>query len=550
MTAETMSSVDTENVISKSSSVADDVPTDISHKANSSSWRIDPKESLSDWTIEIVPIDVPKEDTWSLLNDDDSSTDSHDSLKVYHVHRNILAFGEHKSNYFAALFSTNVPSANQRFTQIEVSPFALEFFPQFLDFLYGLFTAEDIRVDNAVALRHLANQFEVDSLYRYTDEYIRASLQSVDNCIKLLTAVDMFDDEELLQTIKDACASRYDPDSRDQYASLSPTLFVKIMTSSALNCESGELSVVLAAHTQKRKDGLRHLFSKDEVQFQQLTCCDRMPVVDFESALYFLRVQLVSRDALGVTCSCGAAQSLYRRCIESAANNCTRLADDGVQRDIAQMPIETQLEIHKTALQANMSECEASRKISNDSLKKSKADFRRTNEMLNEQKAALKKANKKISDHEKELKELSAYAMQDIEDSRVLKSLGIAWVDPGSSSVGTDVKEIRVCGAGIKGVDGVYILTGECNAGYPKYQKGALIDGKKEVLIFFVSEVEGSEELRWWISNNDVSKSYYGSDFTPCSNDCAPVPPANVQWDISVDGKLPNPFVTILRSAD
>ena len=170
--------------------------------------------------------------------------------------------------------------------------------------------------------------------------------------------------------------------------------------------------------------------------------------------------------------------------------------------------------------------------------------------MLSEQKMALEMANMNIRKRKKELKELSTSVTQDIEDSRVLKSLGIGWVDSESSSVGTDIKEIRVCGAGIKGVDGVYIFAEVDSKGYPKYHKGALIGGKKKVFQICVTNTKGSEKLRWWIADGKQTKWYHWAKFTPGSNGGAPVPPANVQWDISVDGKEPNPSVTTLRSTD
>ena len=171
--------------------------------------------------------------------------------------------------------------------------------------------------------------------------------------------------------------------------------------------------------------------------------------------------------------------------------------------------------------------------------------------MLNEKDASLKKANKKICNHNKELKELSTSVTQDIEDSRALKSLGMAWVNLEFSSVGTDIKEIRVCGAGIKGVDGVYIFAEVDSKGYPKYHKGALIGGKKKVFQICVTNTKGSEKLRWWIADGKQTKWYHWAKFTPGSNGGAPVPPANVQWSKATSGKEPNPFVTTpLRSTD
>lgn len=558
----------TSGSINREVSITNHVSTEKS--ANILSWRLDPRKSFSDWTIEIVPIVVSKKDTWLLLSDDDSSKDFQNTVQaqveVFHVNRNILAFGEHKSEYFAVLFSKFSPG-DQNLTQIEILPFVMKYIPQFLDFLYGHFTAGNITVDNAVALRHLGGRFDVSTLYRYADEYIRASLKSIENCIKLVNEVDKFDDKQLMQTITDACASQYTTGSRDQFISLMPLLFTKVMTSQTLKCESGELSVVLMVYIESHKDKICNLFTEDEVHFQQLTCCERMPIVDFEPALYFLREQLISNDVSEGKSSCNADKSLYLRCIESIAQHWNGLDIGDVQRDIEQMPMKTQLDVRTAALRegvTKMSDCDASLKeatlksqICDDALdevrlklEKLEKDVEVATENLIKREMALKEAKKKISDQEKEQNELSAYVTKDIEDSRVLKSLGIIRADPATLRGGTiDIMEIRVCGAAIKGANGVYILTGECN-GHPKYQKGALIDGKNEVFSFYAAKMRNSNEIKWWISSMTQSAWYYVAGFTPGSNGEAAEPPSDDQWKVASHGKNPKPFVTIIRASD
>ena len=213
------------------------------------SWRLDPKKNFSDWTIEIVPVDLPKIDKWALLGDDDSS--SQDTLQgqveVYHVNRVVMAFGENKSEHFAALFNEN-SSDHKGHTRIESSPLGAEYFPYLLDFFYGQFPDEELSVGNVLALRHLADRFGVRKLYKIADDYITNSLLHFENCIKLINQVDKFEDEQLMITVADACARQYSKGRHDHFVSLCPLLFTKVMTSSALKCESGEYSVLLMEH--------------------------------------------------------------------------------------------------------------------------------------------------------------------------------------------------------------------------------------------------------------------------------------------------------------
>ena len=273
-------------------------------------------------------------------------------------------------------------------------------------------------------------------------------------------------------------------------------------------------------------------------------------MVDFEPSLYFLREQLVSSDS---EISEGGT-SLYHRCIESVTNGCIRLEDVGVQCEIKRIPIKTQFDVQSAALQeslarlAKMSECQASLNICDNTLKKSEADLKRTTESLNEYKMLLKESNKKSSDHETELNELSASVMQDIEDNRVLKSMGVAWVDPGSLDFGTDIGEIRVCGAGIKEVNGLYTLIGLHNDHY-LYQKGAKVNGKKTVLsIYVLYQKSTSENSKWWIIGKIIDcktdEWYYWATFASAGNDYGEVlPPADdTKWStMDNSDKRPTP---------
>lgn len=85
------------------------------------SWRQNPSESFSDWTIEIL---------------EEGNTEHYSLCKsvTYNVHRRVLAVGPKKSDYFANIFKTN-GSANM--TQLRLSKSQAAVFPLALDYIYA-----------------------------------------------------------------------------------------------------------------------------------------------------------------------------------------------------------------------------------------------------------------------------------------------------------------------------------------------------------------------------------------------------------------------------
>lgn len=129
-----------------------------SHSRNSKrqrpmlSWRMDPAESFSDFTIEICVFG--------------QSESNKGSVTTYRVHKNILAFGEKSSGYFTALFSSETAESLSSKTRIELEceP-AAKAFPLLLDYIYGLDDGKrNLTIETAAPLYNLADYFEVESL--------------------------------------------------------------------------------------------------------------------------------------------------------------------------------------------------------------------------------------------------------------------------------------------------------------------------------------------------------------------------------------------------
>jgi len=90
-------------------------------------WKLDPQESHSDWTIEIVS------ETTTEGGKVTTKTDT------YHVHKHVLSTGPRKSEYFTRLFQNEgrFAESQSKCSRIELHELAAKAFPAFLSFLYA-----------------------------------------------------------------------------------------------------------------------------------------------------------------------------------------------------------------------------------------------------------------------------------------------------------------------------------------------------------------------------------------------------------------------------
>jgi hypothetical protein len=101
------------------------------------SWRMDPKTSFSDWTLEVVRIGR------------DVGNCAAGGVQLYHVHRSILAFGPRTSGVLKKSFVSS-PSTSSR---IELAIGVADAFPAFLDWSYYNYRAE--KDECAIDAKHL-----------------------------------------------------------------------------------------------------------------------------------------------------------------------------------------------------------------------------------------------------------------------------------------------------------------------------------------------------------------------------------------------------------
>jgi hypothetical protein len=175
------------------------------------SWRGDPRETYSDWTIVVTTGDTAAATASDFVEE-----------KTYHVHKSILSVGPRSSKYFAKLFHEQQYHPSQT-TKIELDEQDAACFPLMLDFMYNtasaaadlrddeslsLVVGEDFTTVNAVSLRHLARVFDCEGLMRAVNKFIQVDLSLMTGPVYLAQAY-MYQDERLVESAKRLCVEHF-----------------------------------------------------------------------------------------------------------------------------------------------------------------------------------------------------------------------------------------------------------------------------------------------------------------------------------------------------
>lgn len=274
------------------------------------SWRMDPAESLSDWTLVIT----------HEAHDGDGDNDKPNET-IYHVHKNILAVGPCKSDYFASVFRNPHLSESQDDTsRIRLEHNAALAVPFLLDFLYS--PTHDLVVNDpyvAVSLRYLSQYFGMKLLYRKVMEYCRRDMKMA-NLHCYIEASELYRDEKMLSISADLCVGSIQElhPSSPLLKTLDIPFFERILSSPEIDtCSvSCHLSTLVAAYCRHHKTEL------DSKTFDTLTDRKYVPQIDFESALVLLELEsFVNKGCLDEDSPRKEATCLQKRCIKVLAQH-------------------------------------------------------------------------------------------------------------------------------------------------------------------------------------------------------------------------------------
>eukprot|EP00545_Synedropsis_sp_CCMP1620_P004930 CAMPEP_0119005548 /NCGR_PEP_ID=MMETSP1176-20130426/1788_1 /TAXON_ID=265551 /ORGANISM="Synedropsis recta cf, Strain CCMP1620" /LENGTH=465 /DNA_ID=CAMNT_0006957375 /DNA_START=16 /DNA_END=1413 /DNA_ORIENTATION=+ len=228
-----------------------------SNRNQALSWRMDPEESLSDWTI-----DINKRDT-------------------YNVHKSFLAAGKRSSLYFERLVHSVMSETTDSVSRIDLELSAAHAFPAMLDYMYYHDDEVKATTYTAVALRYLANYFEMEELFNSVNRFIQEDF-STDTALTYIVESCLYNDAKLFDVAGHECALQFSELPEDKLLQLSPEALHQIVTSPNFSGDSYLLSRLVARVCEAHPD-------MDTKLLEEMTTFVRMPTVDPEVALSLLK---------------------------------------------------------------------------------------------------------------------------------------------------------------------------------------------------------------------------------------------------------------------
>jgi hypothetical protein len=153
------------------------------------SWRDDPADTFSDFTIVIAsgPADV-------------------EDVTTYHVHKNVVASGRRKSAYFERLFKSGCFRENSSGTsRIDLQPsWKAGAFPWLLEYQYKLWEPFEFTAENVLPLLDLGEYFDVRQLRDDALAFWKRDL-SANNCHVYCERACACGNDSVLQHLEDMC---------------------------------------------------------------------------------------------------------------------------------------------------------------------------------------------------------------------------------------------------------------------------------------------------------------------------------------------------------
>jgi len=251
-------------------------------------WRMDPKESHSDWTIEIV------------VNGRTHGT--------YHVHKLFLSAGSKKSEYFEHLFqSDNFSEAQTHTSRIDFEELAAKAFPTMLDYLYSWDDTPSITHENGVPLHFLGRYFEMRLLRKKVRDFWKTDM--IDSVAHLGTYYEhakLFCDEKGYKAVVKVCCEKVkDIKADSQLIAASDAQFWWDVLQENGGTANADLSDAIAVFCLKQASSL------DTETFLKLTAVAVLPMISEFAAIPLMQIE---KKLLLSTPDCDFS-SLQNRCV-------------------------------------------------------------------------------------------------------------------------------------------------------------------------------------------------------------------------------------------
>jgi BTB/POZ domain len=235
-------------------------------------WRMDPMESLSDWTI-VVKVKPSNE------------------IQTYHVHKNFLGLGSRKSEFFLNIFknSKNTATAtSNNTTELELLQPAAIVMPSVLDYIYA--DKLVITTQSVLGLRFLSQVFGIKQLFLKVMEFIQHDLSLNTIAMYYVTSTQLGD-----QKIRNIASRHFGRNvlkidqSHPLLKFMDPYFFSSTLIYIAKNenvRKKLHASLLVAEYCKLQQESL------DYDLFLMLTNEDHLQVIHYSAALDILKMEL------------------------------------------------------------------------------------------------------------------------------------------------------------------------------------------------------------------------------------------------------------------
>eukprot|EP00535_Pseudo-nitzschia_heimii_P009742 CAMPEP_0197192720 /NCGR_PEP_ID=MMETSP1423-20130617/25589_1 /TAXON_ID=476441 /ORGANISM="Pseudo-nitzschia heimii, Strain UNC1101" /LENGTH=1160 /DNA_ID=CAMNT_0042645669 /DNA_START=57 /DNA_END=3539 /DNA_ORIENTATION=+ len=244
---------------------------------NGLSWRQNPSESFSDWTIEVI--------------EDEIGEPNRGKPTVYHVHRRVLAVGPRKSEYFAKIFKSN-SSANRtilKLTKREAAVFALA-----LDYVYADIDL-DLDAEKAYGLYSLGERLENHCIIQTVTDYYSKYSMTKDYLNDFFEVGRNFKNKTLLEAAFVKCSQEIWSMDDETVAKIDPKFLTRILLIATSVAQNGEAPQY---DSLKLSQMVAHFITRSATKmtltidvFQSLTAKSILPYVDPIAAIRLLAAQ-------------------------------------------------------------------------------------------------------------------------------------------------------------------------------------------------------------------------------------------------------------------
>jgi hypothetical protein len=262
-------------------------------------WRLDPEESLSDWTVILT----------NKLNGE---------VKPYHLHKNILAVGPRKCDYFVGVFKSNrTQGAASNKTEMGLEAPAFDCFPHFLDYVYSTHELE-LTTETATALRHLAKCFGLKIMFKQATEFLLKDIALSNILTYYKHSVILLDEKITAMVARHLARNIMKIEvSGEVVKAVDPEFLLRVLSAPEIDTKNKHyhVSLLLAEYCKLNKERM------DAAIFLKLIDEKILPVIDHTVGLVMLEMEADLVVVASSVLKFSNITSLQKRCIKDLSSH-------------------------------------------------------------------------------------------------------------------------------------------------------------------------------------------------------------------------------------